>query len=102
MSLEYWFIYLAVGAVAIFIWRKSPYAKWLASKSTFIDDLQNCNLCIGFWFYFLLAIVMQVNVFSEFYVVIVSQFLSAIITTFFFHVLYAGWNALFTSIVIGK
>jgi hypothetical protein len=102
MTLEYWFIYLAIGALVIFVWRKSPYSKWIGQKSKFIQELQDCNLCIGFWFYFLLAIIMQVNVFKEFYIIGVSQFLSAVVTAFFFYVLHAGWDALFRDIVIGS
>jgi hypothetical protein len=100
MILEQWFVYLAVGAVLIFVWRKSPYSRWLSKKSTFLKELQDCNLCIGFWFYFILAIVMQINIFTEFYLIVVNQFLSAVVTAFFFYVLHAGWDTLFRNIVI--
>lgn len=101
MDLEHWFVYLALGIVLIFVWRKTPYARWIGSKSSFIKELQDCNLCIGFWFYFVLAIVMKVNVFSEWYIIGVSQFLSAVITAFFYYVFSAGWETLFRDIVIG-
>lgn len=101
MYVEDWFIYLGVGALAIFIWRVSPYSKWLSNKSNFLKDLQACDLCIGMWAYLILTIFMPVNMF-KFYVIGVSQFLSAMITAFIFYVLHAGWDTLFRSIIIAS
>ena len=100
MTFEYWLIYLALGIAIIFVWRKSPYSKWIGQKSTFLKDLQACNLCIGFWVYFILAIVMQINILTEFYLIGVSQFLSAVVTATFFYILAAGWDTLFRNIII--
>ena len=56
------FIVAAIGKLGMYLWKKTPYAAWLAQKSKFFEKLFGCDLCLGFWVYSLLAWAYQIRV----------------------------------------
>jgi hypothetical protein len=95
--LEY-FIYSSVCRLFIFLGKKFPITNFIRWK--FLTELFSCDLCLGVYICFGLAFIFKVNVFEEFYIIGVSEFITGSITSFLLYLLKLGWDTAFGEIVI--
>jgi hypothetical protein len=108
-----YFVYALVGKLLIFLWQQFPLSGYLSSKSKLLQKLFGCDLCLGVWIYWFLAIVFEeANMFL--YIVdkyignpglavffyIFTAFLTGAITSFIVHIFSMGWNAKFQTLVV--
>lgn len=80
--------------------RKFPPIRYISKKIHFDLD---CNLCLGFWTYLALAILLDINImdgttYSE--IPIFGEVITAAFTSFVMHLVVIGWNDLFTVIEV--
>jgi hypothetical protein len=88
-------IYLA----QIFPKQKLPIIGKLFAENRFFGELFACDLCTGFWVYFLLDFMFRVNFLQEtFYVTIVSEAISGAILAFIMHLLSIGFRTKYFTI----
>ncbi len=96
-------IYALVGKIVIFLLQKFPkhtlpFIGKLFREGKFLEELFNCDLCLGFWVFSGLAFLFDVNIIGE--VPILSEFITGAVTTFIVHIFSVGWNSKFQNIII--
>ena len=95
MNVETFVLFLLIGKLIMFLARKSPYFQW----GDFLKALLDCELCLGVWVYFLLALVFHLNLFSD-YVPLLSESITGSVMSFVMWLLTEGWNAKFRELHI--
>ena len=104
MILEF-VIYALVGRIIVFLLQKFPKHKLpfigrrLFREGELLDELFDCDLCLGFWVYFGLAFFVDVNI-ANVDVPVVSEFIAGAVTTFIVHIFSVGWNSKFQNYII--
>jgi len=97
-------VYLLTGKLIIFSLQKFPFQKVfprLFKEGGFLEQLFSCDFCLGFWVYSGLAFIFNMNLFSEyFYVLVVCEALTGIVASFVMHLLTIGWNDKFGTIFV--
>jgi hypothetical protein len=96
-------IFALVGRIILFLLQKFPKSKFpfigkLFREGKLLDELFSCDLCLGFWIYFGLAFVFEIDFGIS--VPILSEFIIGAVTTFVVHVFSVGWNAKFQNLII--
>ena len=90
--------FLLVGRLVVFVLQKFPLQKVifigrLFEEGKFLEQLFECDLCLGFWLYSTLSFIYDVNLVTELgYVVIISNILTGALSTFVVHLLSIGWK----------
>lgn len=100
-------LYAGLGKLIIFLAQAFPFhhlpvigKMW--SDDKFLGELFACDLCLGVWVYWLLAILLSVNLFEEFgYVPIVFEFITGATISFIMHLVTIGWRDKFSTYKIG-
>lgn len=97
-------VYAFIGKIIVFLFQKFPKDKLpfigrLFREGRFLDELFACDLCLGFWVYFGLAFVLDIN-FVGVDVPVISEFIAGAVTTFVVHIFSEGWNAKFQNFII--
>lgn len=93
------FLILAgIGRVLMLLWLKAPYSKWL-SRWKFFNEMFSCNLCLGTWVYFILALILRANLFES-YLPVISEGMVGALASFVVWVFEAGWNSYFRNYVL--
>ena len=97
-------IYLLIGKLLIYTLQKYPFPDIfprLFREGGFLKKLLDCDFCLGFWVYFLMAFVFGMNFFSEyFYIAIISEGLTGISASFIMHLLSIGWKDKFGTFLV--
>jgi len=95
-----WILYAGAGLLLMFVWRKFPLSSKIGKKWSFFRDLFECNLCLGVWFYWGLALLLKIRLIDT-NIPLVGEFLLGTVTSFLVWVFVMGWNSRFTTIQIG-
>lgn len=83
-------LFLAAGGrVIIYLVQTLPPVREM--KNEFFHELFNCDLCLGFWTYFVLLGVTNSHI-TLFYVPLISEVISAGIVTTLVHLVCLGWK----------
>lgn len=95
-------LYVLVGKLLIWLLgEKFPY--FINSKSEIVRKLFSCDLCLGIWIYFFIAIGAQVRLFEDLFtynVPLTGEFIAACITSFLVHLVSIGWREKFSTVII--
>lgn len=97
-----WLIYLAAGKLAIFFFQSFPLPTRL-EENPFIGKLHRCGLCFGVYAFTFLAWFLKIDALSDlgfWYVPIVSEIITGMISSFVVHLFSLGWNAQFNQAII--
>lgn len=86
---------LVLGRVIIWTAQTSTPTKWLWTKHAVLTELGDCDFCLGFWVYFVLATVLRVNLLDPIYFPFVSEFTTAVAVSFAVHLARIGWTMKF-------
>ncbi len=98
--------FAVVGKLLIYLGQKFPKTKLpiignLFQKGKFLEQLFVCDLCLGVWIYFFLALLMKISIVYELTAIpILSEFLTGTIVSFMVHLISIGWNEKFGTIVV--
>lgn len=95
-------LYVLAGKLLIYLLgEKFPY--FINSKSEFVRKLFGCDLCLGIWVYFFLAIGGQIRLFEDLFtytVPLTGEFIAACVTSFLVHLVSMGWREKFFTVII--
>ena len=100
--LEY-FVYAGLGKLTIYFIQIFPLdhlplvGGWFRDGK--LNELWKCDLCLGFWTYFVLAFLVKAN-FLGFYIPIITEMMMGMITSFLMHLISIGWKDKFSSFVL--
>ena len=102
--MEHFIIYGLIGRLFIWLWQISPYQRvidFIGNEKVrgYLQELFDCDLCLGVWVYFILALIMKMNMYN-FYVPIVSEILTGASVSFIAHLMAIGWKEKFSTIII--
>jgi len=97
-------VFLGVGRLLVFSLRKSPLSLFfpgLFREGRFLEKLFSCDFCLGFWIYLFLSFIFGMNFLYEyFYIVILSEVLTAIIASFIMQLVVVGWKDLYSVVYL--
>jgi hypothetical protein len=96
--------FAVVGKILIFLFQKFPknslpFIGKLFREGKFLDELFSCDLCLGFWIFFGLAFLFEVDI-TGIGVPFFSEFIAGAVTTFIVHIFSVGWNAKFQNYIV--
>jgi hypothetical protein len=93
-----------IGKIIVFLFQKFPKNKipfigQFFREGKLLEELFACDLCLGFWIYFGLAFLLDVDIVGA-DVPFFSELITGAVTTFVVHIFSAGWNANFQNYII--
>ena len=96
-------IFALVGKIIVFLLQKFPKPKLpligkLFREGELLDELFSCDLCLGFWIYFGLSFIFEIEIMTD--VPVLSEFIIGAVTTFVVHIFSVGWSAKFQNFII--
>jgi hypothetical protein len=97
-------IYAAIGKLIIYMVQIFPLdtmpliGRWFYG-GRFVGKLWACDLCLGVWIYFFLALIYEVNILPV-YFPIVTEMIMGMMTSLLVHLISLGWSAKFKEIII--
>lgn len=99
MDLETWLIYLAAGRLIIWLLQVNGLLRPVWNLHPLLLELSQCDLCLGFWVYLFLGLLLSTRPFATwpFYVGVVVL---AAFSTLSAHLLRLGWQSKFGITVI--
>jgi len=98
MTIEEFAIYAIIGRILIYILQKFPLTFWIAKKWDFLNDLVHCDLCLGVWVYWGLALILGVNITNR--VPIIEELIIGAVTSFVVWVFMEGMSSKFGTIYL--
>jgi hypothetical protein len=87
-----WLVFAATGRILIYVWQLFPFPTF-AKVPKWLNKLHECDLCSGVWIYGVLALALQVDIFSYYFGVtpnIVGELSTAVVTSYLVHVFIIG------------
>lgn len=93
MSLAQFFLYLAIGRLFIWLLQITGLLKPIWTLHSLLEELRECDLCLGFWVYLLLAFGLD-KPFGWWHPA-VEMILMAGISTMIVHLIKVGWTSKF-------
>lgn len=91
-------VFVLVGKVFIFLGDKFAQSNHLKG---FIGRLLTCGLCSGFWIYSSLSFLLGIYIFEDLFSQrLLEAFITGAVSSLLVHIFSAGWNSLFSTIVI--
>ena len=97
-------VFLGVGSLLVFSLRKLPLPllfPGLFREGKFLEQLFGCDFCLGFWVYLVLSFFFRMNFLYEyFYIIIISEVLTAIMASFIMQLVSVGWKDLYSVVYL--
>lgn len=93
-------IYAISGKIILYLLQQVFSSVFAGIKIDIIKKLFACDLCLGFWVYFILDFFFQANAIFSFYTPVVTEFALGAITTFTVHLVSLGWDAKFRELIV--
>ena len=98
MEISY-LLYVLIGKLIIYFGMKFP--PLANSRNNFVKQLFSCDECLGGWVYVGMSLVMGEALFRDvFYVPILSEAGTGLLTAFLVHLITLGWKEKFSIIII--
>jgi hypothetical protein len=91
-------VFLGIGKLFIYLFQKSPIPRVLPDG--ILKELSECDLCLGFWVYLFLGVILNKDLDEEIENQIISKLATASFATFVIHLLSIGWREKFSTYVI--
>jgi len=101
VTVPYYFLYAGVGKLFIYLFQIFPLADWVGEKYPTLKKLIECDLCLGVWMYFFVAMIMRANLFDSIpnpfgaIWIAIEYFMTGAVTSFIVHLVSLGWNSKF-------
>lgn len=93
--------FLLVGRLFIWIAQIAGALRWFWKLHPLLEELRECDLCLGVWVYLFLACVWPMDFGLFRYTAVLSQLVVGAVSSFAMHLLRLGWNVRFQTIVMG-
>lgn len=90
-------VFLGIGKLFLYLFQKSPIPRYF--KGT-LKELVECDLCLGFWIYLVLGVMLHQDIDEKIKNKIVSKLATASVSTFVMHLLSIGWREKFSTYII--
>lgn len=87
--------YLLLGRLIVWVAETSGPTKRIWRLHPLLEELGECDFCLGCWVYPLLAAMFEVNLTAPVYVPFASEIITGIATAFAVHLARLGWQTKF-------
>jgi hypothetical protein len=94
-------VWLGLGRLAIYALQVNGLTRKLFSLSATLTELRDCDFCLGFWIFSLLAWALGINLLAPVYIPVLSEAASGLIASFFVHIARIGWTTKFGIVRLG-
>jgi hypothetical protein len=91
-------VFLGIGKLFVYLLQKSPIPRKLPEG--LLVELFECDLCLGFWIYLFLGVILKYNIDEELESVLISKLATAGISAFVMHLITIGWREKFSTYII--
>ncbi len=88
-------IWLFLGRLVIYTIQVNHLTQSLFSLHAKLIELRDCDFCLGFWVFGLLAWALGINLIAPVYIPVLSEALSGLLASFAVHVFRLGWEMKF-------
>jgi hypothetical protein len=87
-------VFAAIGRLLVWTIQTSGptqrIKKWLNKE--FIDELFECDFCLGFWVFTALAFLFEINILEPLYFPVFSEIITGQVASFVVHLARVGWT----------
>ena len=80
-----------------YLFQKSPIPRYLSGN---LKELVDGDLCLGFWMYLLLGVMVRKDIDEKIENKIVSRLATASFSTFVIHLISIGWREKFSTYIV--
>lgn len=87
--------YLVLGRLLVWTVQTSGPSRRIWALHPLLEELGDCDFCVGCWVFPLLALLLEVNLLAPVYVPAVSEIITGIATAFAVHLARLGWQSKF-------
>jgi hypothetical protein len=94
-------VWLLFGRLVTYTIQVNGLTRPIFSLHTKLEELRDCDFCLGFWVFSLLAWAFGINLLDPVYIPGLSEVLSGLAASFAVHLARLGWNDKFAEIHIG-
>lgn len=88
-------LYLGLGRLLIWAIQTNGLTKPIFDVHPKLEELRECDFCMGTWVYFAMAFIFPVNVMEPYYVPVFTEFATGVAAAFAVHLMRVGWNTKF-------
>lgn len=94
-------VYAVIGKLFIYALQKFPLIRDI--KNPFLNELVNCDFCLGVWVFSILSGIFQFVLFKQlFYFPVISEIATGVLISFLVHLSCIGYKEKFGVIVVEK
>jgi hypothetical protein len=86
---------LVLGRLITWAFQTSGPTKRIWSLHPLLEELGECDFCLGFWVYLGLLFIVRVNLLDPYYVPVASEIVTAVAFSFGVHLARIGWSMKF-------
>lgn len=94
--------WLGFGRLAIYTIQVNGLIRPIFSLHSKLVELRDCDFCLGFWVFSLLAWAFGINLLDPVYIPGLSEVLSGLAASFAVHLIRIGWESQFGVIHLGE
>ena len=94
-------VWLTLGRLIIYTIQTNGLTRALFSARPKLAELRDCDFCLGFWVFSLLAWALEINLLAPVYIPVLSESMSGLIASFFVHIARIGWTTKFGIVKLG-
>ncbi len=88
-------VWLGIGRLTIYALQVNGLTRSLFSKYAKLEELVDCDFCLGFWVFSFLAWALGINLLAPVYIPALSETMSGLLASFFVHLVRIGWTSKF-------
>ena len=93
--------WLGIGRLIVYTIQINGLTSQLFSIHPKLEELRDCDFCLGFWVFSLLAWAFGINLLAPVYIPVLSEAATGLIASFFVHLVRIGWTTKFGIVRLG-
>lgn len=94
-------VWLGLGRLTIWAIQINGLTRPIISRYAKLKELVDCDFCLGFWVFAILAWAFGINLIAPVYIPVLSESASGLIASFFVHLARIGWTTKFGIVRLG-
>ena len=88
-------VWLGLGRLTIYALQVNGLTRPAFDRYAKLKELVDCDFCLGFWVYSLLAWALGINLLAPVYIPVLSEAMTGLVASFGVHLVRLGWTTKF-------
>jgi len=97
-----WIVFGVLGRLAIWTLQVNGLVGPIFNLHPKLRELRECDFCLGFWVFGLLAWALGRNLLEPTYIPVLSEALTGLVASFLAHLARLGWESKFGTVNLGE